>query len=225
VRRPCPRRDAAAEGGPSRGRPFDVDLDEAILDAAVALLTEIGYERMTMDAVAARARVSKATIYRRWDSKASLVVDAMRFCNFAELELPETPDLRSDLLVGLQCFRAAADGQDAGLYNGVMTAMRHDPELARLVRERMIGHKQQMARTWLQSYVDRGMLPADTDIDLFHQVGLAMVGVRLVITGEPVDDAFLEHVVDDVLLPLLLRGGTARRASDPAQPAPERTTV
>jgi AcrR family transcriptional regulator len=225
VNRPCFRRAAAADGAPSRGRPFDADLDAAILDAAVALLTEIGYERMTMDAVAARARVSKATIYRRWDSKASLVVDAMRFCHFAEIELPETPDLRSDLLVGLQCFRAAADGQDAGLYNGVMTAMRQDPELARLVRERMIGHKQQMARTWLQSYVDRGMLPADTDIDLFHQVGLAMVGVRLVITGEPVDDAFLEHVVDDVLLPLLLRGGTARRASDPAQPAPERTTV
>ena len=64
------------------------------------------------------------------------------------------------------------------------------------------------------------MLPADTDIDLFHQVGLAMVGVRLVITGEPVDDAFLEHVVDDVLLPLLLRGGTARRASDLAATCP-----
>ena len=122
-------------------------------------------------------------------------------------------DLRADLIVGLQCFRAAAHGQDAGLYNGVMNAMRQDPELARLVRERMIGHKQQVARAWLQAYVDRGMLPADTDIDLFHQVGLAMVGVRLVITGEPVDDAFLEHVVDDVLLPLLLRGATARRAS------------
>ena len=50
-----------------------------------------------MDAVAARAKVSKATIYRRWDSKASLVVDAMRFCNFAELELPQTLDLRADL--------------------------------------------------------------------------------------------------------------------------------
>ena len=134
---------------------------------------------------AARAKVSKATIYRRWDSKARLVVDAMRFCNFAELELPETLDLRSDLLVGLQCFRAAAHGQDAGRYNGVMNAMRQDPELARL----------------------------------------AMVGVRLVITGEPVDDAFLEHVVDDVLLPLLLRGGTAHRASDLARSAPERTPV
>jgi len=225
VNRPCPRRDPAAEGVPSRGRPFDADLDAAILDSAVALLTETGYERMTMDAVAARAKVSKATIYRRWDSKASLVVDAMRFCNFAELDLPETPDLRSDLIVGLQCFRAAATGQDAGLYNGVMHAMRQDPELARLVRERMIGHKQQVARTWLRAYVDRGMLPTDTDVDLFHEVGLAMVGVRLVITGEPVDDAFLEHVVDDVLLPLPLRGGPARRASDLAHPAPERTPV
>jgi AcrR family transcriptional regulator len=225
VNRPCPRRDAAAEGGPSRGRPFDEDLDAAILDSAVALLTDTGYERMTMDAVAARAKVSKATIYRRWDSKASLVVDAMRFCSFAELALPETLDLRSDLLVGLRCFRDAAGGQDAGLFNGVVMAMRHDPELARLVRERMIGHKQQAARTWLQAYVDRGMLSPDADIDLFHQVGLAMVGIRMVVTGEPVDEPFLEHVVDDVLLPLLLRGGTARRASDLAAPAPERTPL
>ena len=223
MNRPCPRREAAAEGVPSRGRPFDADLDAAILDAAVGLLTDIGYERMTMDAVAARAKVSKATIYRRWDSKASLVVDAMRFCNFAELELPQTLDLRADLIAGLQCFRAAADGQDAGLYNGVMNAMRQDPELARLVRERMIGHKQQVARAWLQAYVDCGMLPADTDIDLFHQVGLAMVGVRLVITGEPVDDAFLEHVVDDVLLPLLTRSAVPRGATTRSTRQVERT--
>ncbi len=223
MRRPCPRREAPAEGVPSRGRPFDADLDAAILDAAVGLLTDTGYERMTMDAVAARAKVSKATIYRRWDSKASLVVDAMRFCNFAELELPKTLDLRADLITGLQCFRAAADGQDAGLYNGVMNAMRQDPELARLVRERMIGHKQQVARAWLQAYVDCGMLPADTDIDLFHQVGLAMVGVRLVITGEPVDDAFLEHVVDDVLLPLLTRSAVPRGATTRSTRQVERT--
>src|SRR3954453_2446178 len=86
----------AAEGLPCRGRPLDGDLDAVILDAAVGLLGETGYERMTMDGVAARAKVSKATIYRRWDSKASLVVEAMRSCQFAEIELPVTGDLRAD---------------------------------------------------------------------------------------------------------------------------------
>jgi AcrR family transcriptional regulator len=212
----------AVDGPPCRGRPLDVDLDAVILDAALTLVADTGYERMTMDAVATRAKVSKATIYRRWDSKASLVVEALRCCPFDELDLPDTGDLRADLLAGLQCFREVANGPDGGVFNGVLMAMRDDPELARLVRERMIVTKQNRTRAWLEGYVDRGLLPADANVDVFHEVGLAMLASRIVFTGEPVDDAFLRCVVDDVLLPLLSRGGASRiAASTPDRPAPD----
>jgi AcrR family transcriptional regulator len=223
------RREQHRDGLPCRGRPLDVDLDAVILDAALALLADTGYERMTMDAVASRAKVSKATIYRRWDSKASLVVEAMRCCPFDDLDLPDTGEPRADLLAGLQGFREMANGPDGGLFNGVLTAMRDDPELARLVRERMIVPKQNRTRAWLERYVARGLLPADADVDVFHDVGMAMLASRIVITGEPVDDAFLTRVVDDVLLPLLFhpsRGGASRVAAptpDRLNPAPERT--
>jgi AcrR family transcriptional regulator len=216
----------AVDGQPCRGRPLDVDLDAVILDAAVRLLADTGYERMTMDAVAARAKVSKATIYRRWDSKASLVVEALRCCPFDELELPNTGDVRADLFAGLQVFRQLANGPDGELFNGVLMAMRDDPELARLVRERMVLAKQERTRAWLRGFVDNGLLPSDADIDVFHEVGLAMVATRLVFTGESVDDTYLNRVVDDVLLPLLTRGGPRRIAAPTvATPAPERTSA
>lgn len=192
-----------AGGLPCRGRPLDGDLDTAIRAAVLSLLGEVGYERMTMDAVASRATVSKATIYRRWDSKASLIVETLRACQFDEMDLPDSGDVRADLLTCLQAFRATASGSEGQLFNGVLMAMRIDAELARLVRERMILPKQQRARAWLQTYVDRGLLPADADINVFHEVGVALLVTRLMLTGEPVDDAFLVRLVDDVLLPLL----------------------
>jgi AcrR family transcriptional regulator len=216
----------AALGLPCRGRPLDVDLDAVILDAAVAIVSEVGYERMTMDAVAARAKVSKATIYRRWDSKANLVVEALRCRKFADLVLPDTGDLRADLLAGLQCFCETGHGPDGGLFQGILAAMREDQELTRLVRERMVEPKRDMTRAWLQGYVERGQLPPDADIDLFHEVGMAMVATRLILTGEPLDEEFLTRVVDDVLLPLLTRGGATRvAATTTAAPAFERTSV
>jgi AcrR family transcriptional regulator len=226
VTRLSERRDLhrAALGLPCRGRPLDLDLDAVILDAAVSIVSEVGYERMTMDAVAARAKVSKATIYRRWDSKANLVVEALRCRKFADLALPDTGDLRADLLAGLQCFCESGHGPDGGLFQGVLAAMREDEELSRLVRERMVEPKREMTRTWLRAYVEQGLLPADADVDLFHEVGMAMVASRLIFTGEPLDDAFLARVVDDVLLPLLTRGGATRvAATTTAAPAPERT--
>jgi len=196
----------APDAGPCRGRPLDADLDATILGAAVALLAEAGYERMTMDAVACRAHVSKATIYRRWDSKASLVVEALRTCQFDEVDLPQGSDLRADLLDALRVFREAASGPDAAVFSGVLAAMRADRELARLVRDRMIRPKQARTRAWLRGYVERGLLPPDADVEVFAEVGVAILASRLLFTGEPVDDPFLEHVVDDVLLPLLRRG-------------------
>src|SRR5262249_61586247 len=82
----------------ARSPRLDDSLDETIVEAAAALLAEVGYEAMSMDAVAARAGVGKATIYRRWSGKAPLVLDTVRARGFQLEEGPDTGGLRGDLI-------------------------------------------------------------------------------------------------------------------------------
>ena len=144
----------------SRGRPRDHDRtapsphpslaapgstgarEEEILDACVSELLENGYDRLTMDAVAKRARASKATLYRRWQSKQSLVVDAViRSKRMDEQDVPDTGSLRGDLLAlwsrGAKGRRRAA----AGVLGVVITALQTDAEFAADFRARFLAPK------------------------------------------------------------------------------------
>lgn len=178
--------------------------EEAILLATLALLAEVGYDQMTMDAVAARARASKATIYRRWPGKAELVVTAVkRHAGSPMATPPDTGGLRQDLLAVLEVMRASLTGQDAALILGLMIAMRRDPELARTVRGQVVDDKREVFGAVIGRAVARGDLPATVDHALFVEISSAMLFSRLFVTGEPLDDAFIHHLVDAVLLPLL----------------------
>lgn len=178
--------------------------EEAILLATLALLAEVGYDQMTMDAVAARARASKATIYRRWPGKAELVVTAVkRHAGSPVATPPDTGSLRQDLLAVLEVMRASLTGQDAALILGLMIAMRRDPELARTVRGQVVDDKREVFGAVIARAVARGDLPGTVDHALFVEISSAMLFSRLFVTGEPLDDAFIHHLVDAVLLPLL----------------------
>jgi AcrR family transcriptional regulator len=183
--------------------------EEAILAATLELLAEVGYDRMSMDAIAVRARASKATIYRRWSGKAELVVTAVeRRTGQRTAEPPDLGNLRTDLLGTLRVMRDGLTGQDAGLLLGLMTAMHHDEELAQTVRARMIDDKRQAFDPAIDRAVRRGDLPAlptPTERELVAEVSSAMLFSRAFLTGQPLDDPFLTGVVDDVLMPLLRR--------------------
>ncbi|MGH8938481.1 MAG: TetR/AcrR family transcriptional regulator, partial [Actinomycetes bacterium] len=115
--------------------------DTAICDATLALLAEVGYDRMSMDAVAARAHASKATIYRRWPGKRELVLDALRGRAERTAVPADTGSLRSDLLA---TFRAMSDefgDEEAELMAGVLHAMRCSPELGACVRDQVFESK------------------------------------------------------------------------------------
>ncbi|MBO2453704.1 TetR/AcrR family transcriptional regulator [Actinomadura barringtoniae] len=178
--------------------------EEAILLATLELLAEVGYDRMTMDAVAARAHASKATIYRRWPGKPELVVAAVRRYAASPAAPPdESGDLRQDLLAVLLSMRAGLTGQDAALILGLMIAMRHDAELAAVVREQVVADKGEAFGAVIARAVARGELPETVDTALFVEISSAMLFSRLFLTGQPLDDAFIDHLIDDVLLPLL----------------------
>jgi AcrR family transcriptional regulator len=179
--------------------------DVAICDATLALLLEVGYDGMSMDAIAARAHASKATIYRRWPGKQELVLDAVRGRGVGLTVAEDTGSLRGDLVA---TYRSAVHGSaadDADLIAGVLRAMRTAPELADCVRSQVIESKCDVSRVIVARAVARGELPAETDPLILHEVASALWFHRVLVVGGPVDDAFIAHVVDDVLMPLLDR--------------------
>jgi AcrR family transcriptional regulator len=187
-----------------RGRPRDPRRREAILRAAIELVAEVGYDRMTVEALAARAGVSKPTIYRRWPGgKKDIVVEAIRSKHADFDSLPDAGSLRGDLLALLGAMIARID-EDAHLAAGLISQLRDSEELAALMRDEVIEHERRRYDGLIQRAVARGELSADARITpLLSDVAGAMVFTRAVITAEPLDQSFLEELVDHVLLPIL----------------------
>lgn len=189
----------------SRGRGLDAGRDAPIMQAALELVGEVGYDHVTMDAIGRRARASKATIYRRWESKAALVASALSCRHDYPVDLADTGSLRSDLVAGISRFIAVVRAGDLALMSGLLTAMHSDPELARLIREQMVAKKKSVLRALVVRAVARGQLPSDADLGVLDEIAPAIVFTRLILTGEPVGEAFVTHLVDDILLPVLTR--------------------
>jgi len=192
------------------GRPRDATRDADILRAARDELAERGYERMTMSGVAARAGAGKATVYRRWASKAELVIDAVACGSrgIAPEDVPDTGSLRGDL-------RALHDlkHRDEGIWQalaGLVSELPHAPELAAVVDERLVRPRVALVRALLERADRRGELIPGVDVDLLAGLPPAMIAYRLLVSGEPLDDEFLRAVTDRVLLPLATGG---RRSS------------
>jgi AcrR family transcriptional regulator len=186
-----------------QSRRGDVRYD-AILLASLQLLAEVGYDQMTMDAIAERARASKATIYRRWSGKPDLVVAALkRHAAPVAAAPPDTGSLREDLLAVLDAMRANLAGQDAAVVLGLLTAMRHDSLLADTVRRQVIDVKREAFDAVLSRAVERGLLPGTIDRTLLVEVSSALLFSRLFVTGGPLDTGFIQYLVDAVLMPLL----------------------
>lgn len=181
--------------------------DAAICDATLALLAEVGYDRMSMDAVAARAHASKATIYRRWPGKRELVLEALSRRHGRPEEPPDTGSLRADLVASLAAMARTADCDEGELMAGVLRAMRQAPELGACVRDQVVDRRREVIRAVVERAAARGELPPDVDhrarADLVHEVAGALWAQRVLVVGGAVDDAFIAHVTDDVLLPLL----------------------
>jgi AcrR family transcriptional regulator len=192
---------------PGRGRRRDEAREQAILDAAVDLIVTVGYDAMSVEAIAAHAGVSKATIYRRWDGKAQLVAAAIgRMDRHADTpeqaDLEDTGSLRGDLLALTRTLFSNLAGADGGLVCGLAVAVRADPELGRL----LAGHKQAYRRRMTELVVSRaqsrGELPTELTPPELMDIALG-VSLFRVMSGEPLDDSFADYLVDRVLIPSL----------------------
>jgi AcrR family transcriptional regulator len=180
--------------------------EQAILDAALELLMEVGYDRLSIDALAERARAGKATIYRHWTGKAQIVAEAVRRLKADALNVSvDTGTLRGDLISEMAQVCSSMSSEDAAIITGVMSAMRTDAELAGLIRSQVLDSKQGKFDGIIERAISRGELPAGSSAELVEEVIPAMVINQLVIQGLCLDDQFATHVVDDIVLPLLHR--------------------
>lgn len=188
-----------------RGRQRDKALDPEILRAALDVLTETGYERMTMDAVAARAKTGKATIYRRWASKAHLVVDAIatagRIGN-TTANLPDTGSLRGDLRALAATSSRKENRTILEMMAGLISALPHHSDLAAIVRDQLIAPRTAQMRDVLERAAARGEITPGRNLDTLSLVAPAMTVYWLMIANKPIDKAFFAVLVDEILLPM-----------------------
>ncbi|HUZ19133.1 MAG TPA: TetR/AcrR family transcriptional regulator [Acidimicrobiales bacterium] len=172
----------------------------AILGSALGLLAENGYDRLTLDAVAARARASKATLYRRWASKAELVVDAIATIA-PSAEVPDTGSLRGDLQ--LICGTITGIGESrAKVMRGLATALHHHPDLMRVFEERFVSTRECAFKTVFARAAARGEILPERDLEMLLVLVPALVFHRLLLTSKPVDAAYVRRILDEVVLPL-----------------------
>lgn len=173
-------------------------MDTAILDAALALLSGEGYARMSMDGVAARAGVSKATIYLRYSGKADLATAALAHLRVAG-QAPPTGDLRADLVTELRQLRLNTERVLAmSLVGTCLSEERHTPELMQLFRERTMQPRRAILRDLMGEGRARGEIAPDADIDAAVDLFMGAYHARH-LSGEPFPDRWEERVVDSIL--------------------------
>ncbi|MFC8673029.1 TetR/AcrR family transcriptional regulator [Streptomyces griseorubiginosus] len=174
--------------------------------AVLELLREVGYDTLTMDAVAARTRSSKATLYRQWGGKAELVAKAVRHSKPGALGLDEvdTGSLRGDLHALTLRSDDCKMEQDSALMRGLAMAIHGNPDLLKAFREHLIEPEMEAFRRIVQRAVDRGEVRADNPaIDFMIHMMLGGFAARTMIDELPPTQAYLISYIDAVVLPAL----------------------
>lgn len=193
-----------AEPKPRLGRKRDHTRDPEILDAALDVLAETGYDGMTIDMVAARAKAGKATLYRRWASKSELVLDAVACMKSTDVDLASPPDtgtLRGDLVALVKTPTIRESERKLKVMAGIVSMIARDPELAAAAQEALVEPRAAANRIIFQRAIDRGEIPADVDIDRLCLIGPAMVAYRTLMMRKPADREFMIGNIDRIILP------------------------
>jgi AcrR family transcriptional regulator len=185
------------------GRPRDAGAEAAIRDAVRAVLVEVGFGGLTVDAVAAHAGVGKATIYRRWRSKEELVRAALGEI-LEDEEPPDTGSLAGDLRAILRVMVRDASGVKGQLMPALCGEAQTDPELAEILAS-FSGEKRRVFDAVFDRAVARGELEPGVDVEVCTEVLLGPVLARRLITRGALDDAFADKVVEIVVSGLAVR--------------------
>jgi AcrR family transcriptional regulator len=201
-----PARGRGAAEQARRGRPRSEAADRAILRAATDLLAERGLQGMSIEEVAARAGVGKATIYRRWRSRGALALDAF-VAEFQGLQpVPDTGTLRGDLLAALRAWVRAVTRTPMGrVLLGLIAEAQHDPHLAEAWRRQVMEPLRAQRVVMIERAIIRGEIPASTDADIVLDLLYGASYHRLLHGHRPLTDVFTRKTVDLIIAGLGIR--------------------
>lgn len=179
------------------GRPRSARATAAILQAASELLDSRGIDGLSVDAIAARAAVSKATIYRWWPNKAAIVMDAVLSVTAPQIPFPDTDSVREDLRQQLRAvvrlFTTTATGR---ALIALIAQSQHDPVTATALHERFIAPRRTTAGDVLRRGIARGELRPDLDVDTAIDTLYGALYYRLLVSGDPLTPLYVDRVID-----------------------------
>jgi AcrR family transcriptional regulator len=171
----------------------------AALAATLTELAESGYAALSLESVARRAGVHKTTLYRRWGTREELVLEAMLDRAGERISVPDTGSLREDLFELARTAAAnAATPEVAAMARAVVAQAPHDSRLA-AANERFWDERLALDAVIVERAIERGEVAADTEPRRVIEALLGPIHLRLLLTGEPIDDAFLQGIVDVVV--------------------------
>jgi AcrR family transcriptional regulator len=187
-----------AKRRPAGAAVLQENVTGAITAAAFEELAETGYARMSMDAVARRAGVGKAALYRRWDSKDAMLIDLVaRAVRESALIQADTGSLRGDVEAYLTATSRQLSGRLVSrIAPDFLAESPRNPALAAALREVIATPRRESADAMLSRAIDRGELPADLDHDLALDLLVAPLGFRLLVSQGVIDDGYLRRLSD-----------------------------
>ena len=180
------------------GRPRNCGTEELVTTAVLEALVEEGFEGMSVDRVARRAGVGRATIYRRWPGKAEMIIDAITRRTFDRIPVPDSAALRTDLEQMLRQLQQCMTDEYRMIQAIHVEQLRH-PELGEAFRQRFLTRRRAAMRTILERAVERGELSADDDLELLGAAGPALIWQQLTLFGGHPSPG-LPHRITDFLL-------------------------
>ena len=182
---------------PVRSRRRGAVLEDALLDAAWEEVRAVGYADLTMEGAAARARTSKAVLYRRWPNRAVLVLSAMRRHVVSLVsEIPDSGDLREDVLIVMRQFRQRYEAVGPDITHGLLTELRDIPDDAFEVVPGVM-------TTVLAHAAERGEICLDKVTPRIIALPVDLLRHALMLSRTPVSEEFMAEIVDEVFLPLV----------------------
>lgn len=178
-----------------RGRPRSPRTEKAILKAASDLIATTGLANMTIEGVAERAGVGKASIYRRWPSKGALAFDAVVDTILVTQPTPDTGSLEGDLLQTARSWVRSANSRRGGrTVAGLIAEVQSDPGLAHAWRERFVSRIREARRPIIERAIARGEIPAGSDPELILDLLYGPLYHRYLNRHLPLSDSFAKHV-------------------------------
>lgn len=178
------------------GRPRSEKTKSDILNASYELLIEKGFAEITVEKIAERANVSKATIYKWWPNKAAVVMDGFLNATNVELPIPDTGSAIEDMFIQVDNFVKFLTSRKGNVITEIIAEGQYDPKLADIYRKAYFTPRRSISKQILERGILRGELRKDLNIEVSIDLIWGPVFYRLLITGEKIDVTFIKEIID-----------------------------